>query len=217
MGEDMWHRWWKKKKKEKKKDKNKKNTGEEEEKERYFRLNYQDRLVSGAYKTEYGVSTELDVVAERVQSFLEVEGRRPRILVAKVGQDGHDRGGKVIATGFADVGFDVDVGPLFATPREAAQQAVDADVHVVGVSSLAAGHKTLIPELIKELHSMGRPDIVVVAGGVIPPQDYDFLYEAGCSAVFGPGTTIPNAAIGVLDVLQRAGHGAGLEAERRKN
>jgi len=177
----------------------------------------QDRLVSGAYKTEYGVSTELDVVAERVQSFLEAEGRRPRILVAKVGQDGHDRGGKVIATGFADVGFDVDVGPLFATPREAAQQAVDADVHVVGVSSLAAGHKTLIPELIKELHSMGRPDIVVVAGGVIPPQDYDFLYEAGCSAVFGPGTTIPNAAIGVLDVLQRAGHGAGLEAERRKN
>ena len=101
------------------------------------------------------------------------------------------------------MGFDVDVGPLFATPREAAQQAVDADVHVVGVSSLAAGHKTLIPELIKELQSMGRPDVIVVAGGVIPPQDYDFLYEHGCSAIFGPGTTIPNAASGVLDVLEK--------------
>ena len=109
----------------------------------------------------------------------------------------------MIATGFADMGFDVDVGPLFATPREAAQQAVDADVHVVGVSSLAAGHKTLIPELIKELREMGRPDVVVVAGGVIPPQDYDFLYQHGCSAVFGPGTTIPNAAMGVLDVIEK--------------
>ena len=109
----------------------------------------------------------------------------------------------MIATGFADLGFDVDVGPLFATPREAAQQAVDADVHVVGVSSLAAGHKTLIPELIKELRDMGRPDVVVVAGGVIPPQDYDFLYQHGCSAVFGPGTTIPNAAMGVLGVIER--------------
>jgi len=163
----------------------------------------QDRLVSGAYKTEYGGSSEIDVIMKRIESFSKKEGRRPRILVAKVGQDGHDRGGKVIATGFADMGFDVDVGPLFATPREAAQQAVDADVHVVGVSSLAAGHKTLIPELIKELQAMGRPDVIVVAGGVIPPQDYDFLYEHGCSAIFGPGTTIPNAAAGVLDVLDK--------------
>jgi len=163
----------------------------------------QDRLVSGAYKTEYGGSSEIDVIMQRIEKFAQKEGRRPRILVAKVGQDGHDRGGKVIATGFADMGFDVDVGPLFATPREAAQQAVDADVHVVGVSSLAAGHKTLIPELIKELQSMGRPDVIVVAGGVIPPQDYDFLYEHGCSAIFGPGTTIPNAAAGVLDVLEK--------------
>lgn len=163
----------------------------------------QDRLVSGAYKTEYGGSTDIDAIVARIDKFAKKEGRRPRILVAKVGQDGHDRGGKVIATGFADMGFDVDVGPLFATPREAAQQAVDADVHVVGVSSLAAGHKTLIPELIKELHAMGRPDIIVVAGGVIPPQDYEFLYQSGCSAVFGPGTTIPNAANGVLDVIEK--------------
>jgi len=163
----------------------------------------QDRLVSGAYKTEYGGSTEIDEIMTRIERFAKKEGRRPRILVAKVGQDGHDRGGKVIATGFADMGFDVDVGPLFATPREAAQQAVDADVHVVGVSSLAAGHKTLVPELIKELQAMGRPDVIVVAGGVIPPQDYDFLYQNGCSAIFGPGTTIPNAANGVLDVIEK--------------
>ncbi|CAG5120272.1 unnamed protein product [Candidula unifasciata] len=161
-----------------------------------------DRLVSGAYKTEFGEAEELQAVTERVKKFIELEGRRPRILVAKVGQDGHDRGGKVIATGFADLGFDVDVGALFATPREAAQQAIDADVHIVGVSSLAAGHKTLIPELIEELKRMGRPDIIVIAGGVIPPQDYDFLYKAGCAAIFGPGTRIPDAAIKILDVVQ---------------
>jgi len=174
----------------------------------------QDRLVSGAYKTEYGGSTEIDSIMTRIEKFVQKEGRRPRILVAKVGQDGHDRGGKVIATGFADMGFDVDVGPLFATPREAAQQAVDADVHVVGVSSLAAGHKTLIPELIKELQAMGRGDVVVVAGGVIPPQDYDFLYQHGCSAIFGPGTTIPNAANGVLDVIEKV---IGEEADQSKD
>ncbi|KAK6166462.1 hypothetical protein SNE40_023148 [Patella caerulea] len=160
------------------------------------------RLVSGAYKTEFSEKDEIQKVMDRIEQFMEHEGRRPRILVAKVGQDGHDRGGKVIATGFADVGFDVDIGPLFATPREAAQQAVDADVHVVGVSSLAAGHKTLIPELVKELQKMGRPDIIVVAGGVIPPQDYDFLYKSGCSAIFGPGTRIPDAAIQVIDILE---------------
>ncbi|KAK3588886.1 hypothetical protein CHS0354_007031 [Potamilus streckersoni] len=162
------------------------------------------RMVSGAYKTEFGDEKEIDAIIKRVEKFAESEGRRPRILVAKVGQDGHDRGGKVIATGFADMGFDVDIGPLFATPREAAQQAVDADVHAVGVSSLAAGHKTLIPELIKELKKMGRPDIVVVAGGVIPPQDYDFLYSSGIAAIFGPGTRIPDAAGKVLDVLEGA-------------
>merc|ERR1719394_2085334 len=132
-----------------------------------------DRMVSGAYKTEYGNSAEIQAVVDRVEEFVSAEGRRPRILVAKVGQDGHDRGGKVIATGFADMGFDVDIGPLFATPVEAAQQAIDADVHIVGVSSLAAGHKTLVPAIIQELKNMGRPDIIVIAGGVIPPHDYD--------------------------------------------
>ncbi|XP_053390431.1 methylmalonyl-CoA mutase, mitochondrial-like [Mercenaria mercenaria] len=164
-----------------------------------------DRMVSGAYKTEYGADDEISKIIKRVERFQENEGRRPRILVAKVGQDGHDRGGKVIATGFADMGFDVDIGPLFATPREAAQQAVDADVHVVGVSSLAAGHKTLIPELIKELRDMGKPEILVVAGGVIPPQDYDYLYDIGVAAVFGPGTRIPDAAEMVVDLLEGKG------------
>ncbi|XP_052681368.1 uncharacterized protein LOC128162234 [Crassostrea angulata] len=142
---------------------------------------------------------ELENVYVRIcnngKQFADTEGRRPRILVAKVGQDGHDRGGKIIATGFADLGFDVDIGPLFATPREASQQAVDADVHVLGVSTLAAGHKTLIPDMIQELKNM--------AGGVIPPQDYDFLYKAGVSAVFGPGTRIPDAAIKVIDMLEK--------------
>ncbi|XP_059145475.1 methylmalonyl-CoA mutase, mitochondrial-like [Physella acuta] len=161
-----------------------------------------DRMVSGAYKNEFAEADELQVVIDRVKKFQEIEGRRPRMLVAKVGQDGHDRGGKVIATGFADIGFDVDIGPLFATPKEAAQQAIDADVHIVGVSSLAAGHKTLIPELIKELKAMGRPDIIVVAGGVIPPQDYDELYKSGCSAIFGPGTRIPDAALKLIALLE---------------
>jgi len=162
-----------------------------------------NRMVSGAYKSEFGEVDELKVVMDKVEAFVEAEGRRPRILVAKVGQDGHDRGGKVIATGFADMGFDVDVGPLFATPKEAAQQAIDADVHVVGVSSLAAGHKTLIPAIIQELKDMGRQDIVVVAGGVIPPQDYEELYQSGCAAVFGPGTRIPDAAVQVLNLVEK--------------
>lgn len=122
-------------------------------------------------------------------------------MVAKMGQDGHDRGAKVIATSFADLGFDVDIGPLFQTPEEVAKQAVENDVHIVGVSSLAAGHKTLIPQLIKALHSYGRKDIMVVAGGVIPPKDYDFLYQAGVSAVFGPGTVISYSAIEILNQL----------------
>lgn len=161
-----------------------------------------DRMVSGAYKTEFGESDEINKCMKKVEAFVEHEGRRPRILVAKMGQDGHDRGAKVIATGFADLGFDVDIGPLFQTPNEVAQQAVDADVHVVGISSQAAGHKTLIPELISQMKSMGRGDIVVVCGGVIPPQDYQFLYDSGVHCIFGPGTRIPVAAMDVLDAIQ---------------
>ena len=127
---------------------------------------------------------------DQIDEFVALEGRRPRILVAKMGQDGHDRGAKVIATGFADLGFDVDIGPLFQTPAEVAQQAVDADVHAVGVSSLAAAHRTLVPELIAELRRMGRADVLVVVGGVIPPQDYDLVYSFGAAAIFGPGTCI---------------------------
>jgi methylmalonyl-CoA mutase len=134
--------------------------------------------------------------------FAALAGRRPRIMVAKMGQDGHDRGAKVIATSFADIGFDVDIGPLFQTPEEVARQAIENDVHVVGASSLAAGHKTLVPQLIDELKKQGRPDILVVAGGVIPEQDYDFLYNAGCVGIFGPGTKISVAAMEILEVLR---------------
>ncbi|OQP18233.1 cobalamin-dependent protein, partial [Geobacillus zalihae] len=133
--------------------------------------------------------------------FAELEGRRPRILIAKMGQDGHDRGAKVIATAFADLGFDVDIGPLFQTPEETARQAVENDVHAVGISSLAGGHKTLVPQLVEELEKLGRDDILVVVGGVIPPQDYAFLYEHGAAAIFGPGTVIPEAAEKVLDEI----------------
>jgi methylmalonyl-CoA mutase len=133
--------------------------------------------------------------------FAAEEGRRPRILVAKMGQDGHDRGAKVIATAFADIGFDVDVGPLFQTPREVARMAVENDVHVLGVSTLAGGHKTLVPEVASELKKLGRDDILIVVGGVIPPQDYDFLYKAGAVGVFGPGTVIPVSAQKILEAL----------------
>jgi methylmalonyl-CoA mutase len=135
------------------------------------------------------------------EEFLENEGRRPRILIAKMGQDGHDRGAKVISTAFADLGFDVDIGPLFQTPEETARQAVENDVHVVGMSSLAAGHRTLLPQLIDELRKLGREDILVVAGGVIPFQDYQFLYENGAAAIFGPGTVIPVAAQKVIRAI----------------
>ncbi|VDM79510.1 unnamed protein product [Strongylus vulgaris] len=154
-------------------------------------------MVSGAYKSEFGETSEMAQVMDRVKAFAAKEGRQPRIMVAKMGQDGHDRGAKVVATGFADLGFDVDVGPLFQTPAEAAQQAVDADVHVIGASSLAAGHLTLVPELVNELKKLGRPDIIVVVGGVIPPQDYDALYKAGASLIFGPGTRLPSCAMQV--------------------
>merc|ERR1719334_3047441 len=160
-----------------------------------------DKVVSGAYRAEYGETKEITEVTEAIEAFEEVEGRRPRILVAKMGQDGHDRGAKVIATGFSDLGFDVDVGPLFQTPDEVAQQAIDSDVHVVGVSSLAAGHRTLVPELVASLKKLGRPDILVICGGVIPPQDYDFLFKSGASAIFGPGTKLPVAALEVINLI----------------
>uniref|UniRef100_A0A7N9B1S9 Methylmalonyl-CoA mutase, mitochondrial n=1 Tax=Mastacembelus armatus TaxID=205130 RepID=A0A7N9B1S9_9TELE len=162
------------------------------------------RMVSGAYRSEFGEHEEITVVHNRVAEFKTHEGRNPRLLVAKMGQDGHDRGAKVIATGFADLGFDVDIGPLFQTPLEVAQQAVDADVHCVGVSTLAAGHKTLVPELIKELRKLNRPDILVICGGVIPPQDYEFLYQSGVCAIFGPGTRIPQAAVEVIDNIEKS-------------
>jgi methylmalonyl-CoA mutase len=167
-----------------------------------------DRMVSGAYKSEFGEDKEIDAILNRVNAYAKEEGRQPRILVAKMGQDGHDRGAKVIATGFADLGFDVDVGPLFQTPDEVARQAVDSDVHAVGISSQAAGHKTLVPQLVSELEKLGRPDIIVICGGVIPPQDYDFLYSAGVGAIFGPGTRIPQAAQNVMDCIEKnAGDG----------
>lgn len=133
--------------------------------------------------------------------FANIEGRRPRIMIAKMGQDGHDRGAKVVATAYADIGFDVDMGPLFQTPAEAARQAVENDVHIVGVSSLAAGHKVLAPKIIEELKKLGRDDIMVIVGGVIPPQDYQFLYDAGVVGIFGPGTVIADAAIKMLSIL----------------
>ena len=155
---------------------------------------------------------------ERVRAicaaFEKNDGRRPRILVAKMGQDGHDRGQKVIASAFADLGFDVDIGPLFATPEEAARQAVENDVHIIGVSSLAAGHLTLVPELATALQREGRGDIMIVVGGVIPPADYDDLFKAGAQAVFGPGTHIPNAAADLLDKLNaQLGYGPKVAAE----
>ncbi|WP_031408419.1 methylmalonyl-CoA mutase [Geobacillus vulcani] len=159
------------------------------------------RSISGVYSSEYKNEAQLERVKRRVEQFAELEGRRPRILIAKMGQDGHDRGAKVIATAFADLGFDVDIGPLFQTPEETARQAVENDVHAVGISSLAGGHKTLVPQLVSELEKLGRDDILVIVGGVIPPQDYAFLYEHGAAAIFGPGTIIPEAADKVLDEI----------------
>lgn len=170
------------------------------------RHNATTRTISGVYSSEFAgkdaeAMNEVDNVRKMADDFEAREGRRPRILVAKMGQDGHDRGSKVISTAFADLGFDVDVGPLFQTPEETARQAVENDVHIVGVSSLAAGHKTLIPQLIEELKKLDREDIIVVAGGVIPQQDYEFLFNSGVTAVFGPGTVIPKAAMEVLQEL----------------
>jgi methylmalonyl-CoA mutase len=161
------------------------------------------RSISGVYGAAYGDDGDLAAIRARVAGFAKQEGRQPRMLVAKMGQDGHDRGAKVVGTAFADLGFDVDFGPLFETPAEVAKAAVENDVHVVGVSSQAAGHKTLVPQLIDELRAAGAGDIVVVVGGVIPPQDYDFLFDKGVAAVFGPGTNIPKAAERVLDLVRR--------------
>ncbi|MEH7106255.1 methylmalonyl-CoA mutase [Bacillus sp. JJ1764] len=161
------------------------------------------RSISGVYSTAFQNEEEITEVQQMTDEFLENEGRRPRILIAKMGQDGHDRGAKVIATAFADLGFDVDIGPLFQTPAETAQQAVENDVHVIGMSSLAAGHKTLLPQLAEELKKLGRPDILIVAGGVIPAQDYQFLYDNGAAAIFGPGTIIPVAAQKVIKEIYR--------------
>ena len=161
------------------------------------------RSISGVYRQEIGTMDEsIESIDQRVEEFIEMDGRRPRILVAKMGQDGHDRGQKVIAAAFADLGFDVDIGPLFQTPEETARQAAENDVHVIGVSSLAAGHLTLVPALRDELEKLGREDILIVVGGVIPPQDYQTLYQEGAAAIFGPGTVISTAAIGVLDKIE---------------
>ncbi|KAJ2964330.1 hypothetical protein NQZ79_g747 [Umbelopsis isabellina] len=162
------------------------------------------RVVSGAYKSEYGDSEDVTKTLSLVDLFTKNQGRRPRMLVAKMGQDGHDRGAKVIASGFADLGFDVDVGPLFQTPAEVARQAIDADVHVVGISSQAAGHKTLVPALVKELEKLGATDKLIVCGGVIPQQDYQFLRDAGVTSIFGPGTRIPVAAQEVVQKIEEA-------------
>lgn len=159
------------------------------------------RTMSGVYSSEYRSDNDLEEAKALVARFAAKEGRQPRIMVAKMGQDGHDRGAKVVSTGYADIGFDVDIGPLFQTPEEAAKQAVENDVHVLGISSLAAGHKTLVPQVIKELKKLGREDILVIAGGVIPPQDYQFLYDSGVTAIFGPGTSVAKAAKQILEVL----------------
>lgn len=167
----------------------------------FTRYNAQSQTVSGVYGNAYQNDEHWQMIASDIDSFIKKHGRRPRMLVCKMGQDGHDRGAKVIATAFADVGFDIDLSPMFSTPQEVAKQAVENDVHVVGVSSQAAGHKTLVPELIAALKQQDADDIIVVAGGVIPKQDYDFLYEAGVKGIFGPGTKIPLAARDVLDAI----------------
>lgn len=159
------------------------------------------RTISGVYSSESKKDMNFEEARELAKKFAEKEGRQPRIMIAKMGQDGHDRGGKVVATGFADCGFDVDMGPLFQTPEESAKQAVENDVHILGVSSLAAGHKTLIPAVIEELKKLGREDIIVIAGGVIPQQDYQFLYDAGVAAIFGPGTNVAKAASKILEIM----------------
>ncbi len=170
----------------------------------YGRFNAQAQTVSGVYGSAFQHDENWQGISMDIDAFVEKYGRRPRMLVCKMGQDGHDRGAKVVATAFADVGFDIDLSPMFSTPEEVARQAIENDVHVVGASSLAAGHKTLVPALVEELRKQGADDIVVIAGGVIPRQDYDFLYEAGVKCIFGPGTPIPQCAREVLDAVNEA-------------
>ena len=167
----------------------------------YGRFNAQAQTVSGVYGSAFSEDSDWQAISADIDAFVARHGRRPRMLVCKMGQDGHDRGAKVIATAFADVGFDIDLSPMFSTPEEVARQAVENDVHVVGASSLAAGHKSLVPQLIAALREQGADDIVVIAGGVIPRQDYDYLYEAGVKCIFGPGTPIPVCAREVLDAV----------------
>ena len=163
------------------------------------------KTLAGVYGAAYEGDEGFETIQKEVEAFAEEEGRRPRMLVVKMGQDGHDRGAKVIATAFADIGFDVDVGPLFQTPEEAAEDAIDNDVHIVGISSQAAGHKTLAPKLIEALRERDAGDIIVICGGVIPQQDYEYLKEAGVKAIFGPGTNIPEAAAEILSLVRGAG------------
>src|SRR5699024_9726086 len=179
----------------------------------YGRHQAEIRTISGVYRDEAGAVSTIEDTMAVVAAFAEAEGRQPRVLIAKMGQDGHDRGQKVIASAFADLGLDVDVGPLFQTPEEVARQAADNDVHVVGVSSLAAGHLTLVPALKAALAEVGRPDIMIVVGGVIPPGDFDELYEAGAAAIFPPGTVIAESARSlVIDLGSRLGHDLGAAA-----
>jgi methylmalonyl-CoA mutase len=166
------------------------------------------RTISGVYSSESQADPEFQSARKMADEFAAGEGRRPRVLIAKLGQDGHDRGAKVVATAFADIGFDVDVGPLFQTPKEAARMAIENDVHVVGISSLAGAHKTLVPEVVSELKRLGRDDIAVFVGGVIPRQDYDALFAAGACGVFGPGSVIPTCAKKVLEILMGSESGA---------
>ena len=160
--------------------------------------------VTGVYAAAYDSAEGWETLKKEIDAFAEAEGRRPRVMIAKLGQDGHDRGAKVVATAFADLGFDVDIGSLFQTPEECARQAIENDVHAVGVSTLAAGHKTLVPAIIEELRKQGADDIVVFVGGVIPRQDYDFLYEAGVKGIYGPGTPVPASAKDVLEQIKKA-------------
>jgi methylmalonyl-CoA mutase len=160
-------------------------------------------VISGVYGAAFGKDQEWHDLKHEVEAFAEEEGRRPRVMVAKLGQDGHDRGAKVVASALADLGFDIDVGPLFQTPEEAARQAIENDCHAIGVSTLAAGHKTLVPALVQSLRDQGADDIVVFVGGVIPPQDYEFLFDAGAVGIFGPGTPIPTCAHKILEAIRK--------------
>jgi methylmalonyl-CoA mutase len=160
--------------------------------------------VTGVYAAAYDSAEGWEQLQKEIREFADAYGRRPRVMIAKLGQDGHDRGAKVVATAFADLGFDVDIGPLFQTPQECARQAIENDVHALGVSTLAAGHKTLVPAIIAELKAQGADDIIVFVGGVIPAQDYDFLFEAGVKGVYGPGTPIPASAKDVLEQIRKS-------------